>query len=92
MTNKKIKFKNYEGQSYELHIRKPRKENEAEGLCYPPKDGGCAKILVNPHQEDDDFNEVLLHEISHAFWWGVSEEKIEHFAKITSKILKKFGR
>lgn len=92
MIRKKIKFKNYEGQSYELHIRKPRKENEAEGLCYPPKDGGCAKILVNPHQEDDDFNEVLLHEISHAFWWGVSEEKIEYFAKIASKILKKFGR
>jgi len=33
-----------------------------------------------------------LHEISHAFWWGASEEKIEYFAAITSEILKKFGR
>ena len=48
-----LKFTNYEGQKYELKIRKPRKEIEAEGICYPPKDGGCAKILINPHQNDD---------------------------------------
>ena len=92
MPNKKYKFKNFEGQLYELSIRKPRKEHKAEGLCYPPKDGGCAKLLVNPHQNDDNYNETLLHEISHAFWWGASEEKIEYFAAITSELLKKFGR
>ena len=61
-TGKKLKFTNYEGQKYEIKIRKPRKESKAEGLCYPPEDGGCAKILINPHQSDDDYNETIVHE------------------------------
>lgn len=92
MAYKKHKFRNYEGQLYEVNIRKPRQETDAEGLCYPPKDGGCAKILINPHQEDDDYNETLIHEISHAFFWGVSEEKITDFSRKLSKILKKYQR
>ncbi len=87
-----LKFTNYEGQKYELKIRKPRKEIEAEGICYPPKDGGCAKILINPHQNDDNYNETLIHELSHAFFWGTDEEKITYFAKKLSQILKKLGR
>jgi len=87
-----VKFTNYEGQKYEVKIRKPRKEIEAEGICYPPKDGGCAKILINPHQDDDNYNETLIHELSHAFFWGTDEEKITYFAKKLSQILKKLGR
>jgi len=92
MAYKKYKFRNFEGQLYEVNIRKPRKEVDAEGLCYPPKDGGCAKILINPHQDDDDYNETLIHEISHAFFWGVSEEKITDFSRQLSQILKKYQR
>ena len=89
--DKRLKFTNYEGQKYEIKIRKPRKESRAEGLCYPPEDGGCAKILINPHQSDDDYNETIVHELSHAFFWGTSEDKITYFAKTLSKILKKLG-
>jgi len=78
---------NYMNCTYES----PVKRMKLRGYVTHQKMEG-AKILVNPHQEDDDFNEVLLHEIAHAFWWGASEEKIEHFAAITSQILKKFGR
>jgi Zn-dependent peptidase ImmA (M78 family) len=87
-----IRFTNYEGQKYEIKIRKPRKEVGADGLCYPPQDGGRAKILINPHQDDDDYNETIIHELSHAFFWGTDEEKITLFAKQLTKILKKFGR
>ena len=87
-TGKKLNFTNYEGQKYEIKIRKPRKESKAEGLCYPPEDGGCAKILINPHQNDDDYNETIVHELSHAFFWGTDEAKITYFARNLSKILK----
>mgnify|MGYP003149346318 FL=1 len=89
--DKSFKFANSEGQKYEIKIRKPRKEVRADGLCYPPEDGGCAKISINPHQDDDDYNETIVHELSHAFFWGTSEDKITYFAKTLSKILKKFG-
>ena len=89
--DKSFKFANYEGQKYEIKIRKPRKEVRSDGLCYPPEDGGCAKILINPHQSDDDYNETIVHELSHAFFWGTSEDKITYFAKTLSKILKKLG-
>ncbi len=90
--DKTFRFANYEGQKYEVKIRKPRKEVRADGLCYPPADGGCAKILINPHQDDDDYNETIIHELSHAFFWGTDEQKITLFAKKLTKILKKFSR
>lgn len=89
---KSIRFTNYEGQKYDIKIRKPRKEVNAEGLCYPPADGGVAKILINPHQDDENYNETIIHELSHAFFWGTDEEKITLFASTLSKILKKIGR
>jgi len=89
MANKAVKFKNYEGQHYEIKLRKPRKEVKAAGICYPPENVGIAKILVNPHQEEDDVHETIIHEISHAFFWGTSEDKINYFAKTLSQILKK---
>jgi|TARA_R100000005_G_C4913817_1_gene150263 hypothetical protein len=92
MANSSVKFRNYEGQQYQINIRKPRKEVSAEGICYPPKDGGCAKILINPHQNDNDYQETLIHEISHAFFWGTDEEKITYFAKKLSQLLTKLGR
>tara|TARA_R110002020_G_scaffold33003_1_gene101051 strand:- start:720 stop:1001 length:282 start_codon:yes stop_codon:yes gene_type:complete len=89
MAKKPVKFKNYEGQQYEIKLRKPRKEVKAAGICYPPENVGIARILVNPHQEDDDVQETIIHEISHAFFWGTSEDKITYFAKTLSQILNK---
>ena len=89
VANKAVIFKNYEGQKYEIKLRKPRKEVKAAGICYPPENVGVARILVNPHQDDDDVQETIIHEISHAFFWGTSEDKINYFAKTLSQILKK---
>mgnify|MGYP003634265688 FL=1 len=91
MASKSVKFKNYEGQHYEVKLRKPRKEVKAAGICYPPENVGLARILVDPHQNDDDVQETIIHEISHAFFWGTSEDKINYFAKTLSQILKKLG-
>jgi|TARA_R110000824_G_C14948128_1_gene650617 hypothetical protein len=91
MANKQVTFKNYEGQKYEVKLRKPRKEVMAVGICYPPENIKIAKILVNPHQSEDDVRETIIHEISHAFFWGTSEEKINYFAETLSQILKKLG-
>jgi hypothetical protein len=91
MANKAVIFKNYEGQKYEIKLRKPRKEVKAAGICYPPENVGVARILVNPHQDDDDVQETIIHELSHAFFWGTDEDKITYFAKTLSKILKKLG-
>ena len=84
--DKRLKFTNYEGQKYEIKIRKPRKESRAEGLCYPPEDGGCAKILINPHQSDDDYNETIVHELSHAFFGGQVRIKLH----ISPRLYQKF--
>ena len=89
MASKAVTFKNYEGLKYEIKLRKPRKEVKAAGICYPPENVGIARILVNPHQEEDDVHETIIHEISHAFFWGTSEDKIIYFAKTLSQILKK---
>mgnify|MGYP003153158855 FL=1 len=89
MANKAVTFKNYEGQKYEIKLRKPLKEVKAAGICYPPENVGLARILVDPHQNDDDVQETIIHEISHAFFWGTSEDKINYFAKTLSQILKK---
>ena len=91
MANKAIKFKNYEGQHYEVKLRKPRKEVKASGICYPPENVGVARILVNPHQSEEDIAETIIHEISHAFFWGTSEDKIAYFAKTLSQILNKLN-
>ena len=47
MANKAIKFKNYEGQHYEVKLRKPRKEVKASGICYPPENMG-ERLPQNP--------------------------------------------
>jgi len=86
---KKVSFKNFEGQEYEISLRKPRKELEADGLCYPPKDNAKSKILVNPHLKKEKIKEVILHEMLHAFFWELPEYKINYLAKTASQIIKK---
>ena len=79
MASKAVKFKNYEGQHYEVKLRKPRKEVKAAGICYPPENVGLARILVDPHQNDDDVQETIIHEISHAFFWGTKPRRFYFF-------------
>ena len=86
---KKASFKNFDGQEYEIKLRKPRKEMEADGLCYPPKDTTKSKILVNPHLKQKDIKEIILHEMLHAFFWELPEYKITYFAKTASQIINK---
>lgn len=90
MIDKKIKFKNFEGQEFEFNFRKPRRETGADGLCYPPKNLSVSKIYVNPHMTKKRIREVIIHELIHAFFWDLPEYKVEKIAKVISKILNKF--
>ena len=87
-----LKFTNYEGQKYELKIRKPRKEIEAEGIVLSAQGRRLRQNFNKSSSNDDNYNETLIHELSHAFFWGTDEEKITYFAKKLSQILKKLGR
>ena len=83
----KFPFTNYEGQKYQLSFRKPLKKHEALGICNPPEPKKTSRLYVDPSLEGWQLREITLHEITHAFFWDVTEEKVDMFAQTVIKAL-----
>lgn len=83
-------FRTNRGIRYELFLKKPPKCYQAEGLCYDPSED-CPKILVNPNQSERQLMNTIVHEITHAFFWGASEERVTKFANTVERYLYKEG-
>jgi len=88
---KNIRFKNFDGYEYKIVLEKIPKSLGADGLCYPPENKKAAKITINPNQTPKNLRETILHEVTHSFFWELSEKQVSYFARQVSQILEKLG-
>jgi len=84
----KLPFTNFEGQKYELRFRKPLKKYKADGLCHPPDPKKTPKLYVDPTLVGWKSTEITIHELTHAFFWDLTEEKVELFSKTIVEALR----
>lgn len=80
-------FINYEGNKYQLRFRQPHKKYEADGICNPPLHNKVSTLYVDPKLPKNRKIEVLVHELTHAFFWDVTEEKVQLFAECIQEAL-----
>lgn len=85
----KLKFKNFEGCEYEIKLQAPPPEENADGLCFSPNPNKPSKIYIDPNLAPRKFQEILLHEMIHAFFWDLSETKVLYLSKKLSQMLNK---
>jgi len=86
MLKPNFKFKNGQGVTYSVFLKKPRK---CEGICFNPQEEK-PKIYINPRGKKGLLN-TSIHEFAHAFFWGETETSVTKFANAISNFLYKQG-
>ena len=86
-----LKFKNTEGEPYELIFRKPDKRTWGEGcdgVCFYPVIGkNPTVILINPHRGNQTILNTVIHETTHAYFPDLTEKEVTAFGNTLSRIL-----
>jgi hypothetical protein len=87
MSNMPIIFKNFDNIQYEIVLKKPHYSYNAIALCQDPN---CKnpKIYIDPDRNENQLILDLFHELTHSFFWDLSETKVTKFANTFSRLLK----
>lgn len=85
-----ISFKNDDGIKYEIVWKKPAKSYGAYGLCDDPTSKN-PQIWIDPDLDNKKLIEIIVHELTHAFFFKTREKCVTKFAKVVTKVfLSKF--
>lgn len=86
----KLFFKNANGIKYEIIWKCPAKSLKASGLCDPPGEPK-PKIWIDPNLDEKRLMEVIIEEVTHAFWFEKTEREVRKLAAVLKKLLYKNG-
>lgn len=93
----KFKFSNADGVKYSLSIRNIKKKElirlklgDCEGFCETP-DFKKPKIVIQAGLCDYRTVEILVEELTHAFFFEKSEREVRKLAKIMTRALNELG-
>lgn len=79
--------KNKEYRVITLH-KFPKVYEDYRGLCDDPsEDRPCIYMLS--YLKDKELIEIIVHEMTHAFFWNASEEKVTKFAEEVAEVIYK---
>lgn len=76
------------GKVWGFHRRRLR--GKYDGLCDPPDKPGKS-ITVDVRLRGEEELEVIVHELTHAAHWDMTEEAVESFARDVARVLWRMG-
>jgi len=84
MKKKEFKFKNSQGEEFEVVFKKPNKAffgNDCDGYCT------ASRVAINPHRGPQTVLNTSIHEFAHAHFWDKPEKDVKKFADSLSRFL-----
>lgn len=89
--NKHAKYNKHADLSIETYFKKIipiffKKLNDADGVCYDPY-GKNPRIIVDNHLLTKRRLNVLIEEVTHAFFWDEPEYKVRKFSAQLGKVI-----
>tara|TARA_B100000287_G_scaffold435121_1_gene501936 strand:- start:2027 stop:2320 length:294 start_codon:yes stop_codon:yes gene_type:complete len=82
-------FTNGNDREFQFYFRKPHKNHNADGLCLNPDVYEDPKIYVDPHLPPKRKLQVVIEEVTHAFFWDKTEKDVRKFSQVLADILVK---